>query len=172
MEEFVDQTITLVGALGCDLFRSMRGSLPGEMNEISNEPSAPSGPVFFFRGQGFAAEMNVSASGEFVVRRGSRARSRTTATMPRGTASLRDTLIEKGILREDDGALVFSSDYTFPSVSSAAAVVYGGSANDRILWRLQDGRTYANWEADEVAGSSTNNSSADLSVGTPGPGPA
>ena len=172
MEEFVDQTITLVGALGCDLFRAMRGSLPGEMNEISNEPSAPSGPVFFFRGQGFAAEMNVSASGEFVVRRASRARSRTTATIPRGTASLRDTLIEKGILREDDGALIFSSDYTFPSVSSAAAVVYGGSANGRILWRLQDGRTYANWEADEVADSSTNNSSADLSVGTPAPDPA
>ncbi|MFC4623968.1 DUF4357 domain-containing protein [Daeguia caeni] len=172
MEEFVDQTITLVGALGCDLFRAMRGSLPGEMNEISNEPSAPSGPVFFFRGQGFAAEMNVSASGEFVVRRGSRARSRTTATIPRGTASLRDTLIEKGILREDDGALIFSSDYTFPSVSSAAAVVYGGSANGRILWRLQDGRTYANWEADEVADSSTNNSIADLSVGTPEPDPA
>lgn len=151
MEEFVDQTITLVGALGCDLFRAISGSSRGEASDLSTAVAAPSGPVFFFRGQGFAAEMTVNTSGEFVVRRGSRARGHTTATIPRGTASLRETLVEKGVLREDNDALVFSSDCTFPSVSSAAAVVYGGSANGRILWKLGDGRSYAAWETDEIA---------------------
>jgi len=31
-------------------------------------------------------------------------------------------------------------------------VVYGGSANGRILWKLPDGRTYAAWETDEITG--------------------
>jgi hypothetical protein len=152
MEEFVDQTITLVGALGCDLFRAVRGSPNGEMEPEENPAAVAANVTFFFRGAGFAAEMVVSPSGEFVVRQGSRARVQTTATIPRGTASLRKTLIEKGVLREDESTFVFSSDFVFPSVSSAAAAIYGGSANGRILWKLPDGRTYAAWEADENAG--------------------
>jgi hypothetical protein len=58
-------------------------------------------------------------------------------------------LQERGILKMAGDALLFTSDYSFPSPSAAAAVVTAASANGRILWKLADGRTYAQWEADQ-----------------------
>lgn len=154
MEEFIDQTKTLVGALGCDLFRAVLGGLPGERSPEPEGQEETQGAVFASRGQGFEAEMAISPSGEFIIRRGSRARLRTTPTVPRGTMALRESLIEKGVLREDNGTLIFCSDYTFSSVSAAAAAVIGASANGRTLWHLPDGRTYAEWEGEENADTS------------------
>ncbi len=148
MEEFVDQTKTLVGALGWDLFREMRGRLTEPTAQMHPSPVDPS-PVFFFRGEGLSAEMTIAQSGDFVVKAGSKARARITPTIPKGTLALRDTLQKSGVLQEDAGSLVFASDYSFPSASAsaAAATVIGASANGRILWKLNDGRCYADWEA-------------------------
>lgn len=55
MEEFIDQTKTLVGALGCDLFKVVSGDLTnGNKLGIIASATAPQ-VVFNFRGQGFAA---------------------------------------------------------------------------------------------------------------------
>lgn len=149
MDEFVDQTKTLVGALGWDLFREVRGrpAAPADPNPPP-QTFAP-GLRFFFRGEGFAAEMELGASGEFVVLAGSRARVRTTTTIPRGTSALRRTLLTSGVLKQENDVLVFTSDYRFPSASAAAATVIGASANGRILWKLPDGKAYADWEASQ-----------------------
>jgi hypothetical protein len=56
-------------------------------------------------------------------------------------------LLEKGVLRREGDFLVFTNSYSFPSASAAAATVIGASANGRILWKLPDGHTYAEWEA-------------------------
>jgi len=159
MDEFVDQAVTLAGALGCDIFRALRG--PAVDRRLAAEPSnAQQAParlrtnpddIFTFRGEGFTAEMYISTSGEFVVTQGSRARLRTTPTVPKGTVTMRETLTKHGVLKEDSEALIFNSDYMFPSVSSAAALVTGASANGRISWRLPDGRTYADWEESQTA---------------------
>lgn len=93
--------------------------------------------------------MSITASGEFVVKKGSVARIKTTNTIPKGTVTLRSDLLAKGILVEQDGGLLFTSDCIFSSVSAAAATVTGAAANGRILWRLPDGRTYAEWEEAE-----------------------
>ncbi|MBE0455581.1 MAG: GIY-YIG nuclease family protein [Roseovarius sp.] len=159
MDEFVDQTKTLVGALGWDLFREVRGRAPEQV--VDRElPTADIDDSlhFFFRGDGFAAEMEIGPSGDFVVTAGSKARVRTTRTIPRGTVTLRNTLVEKGVLRQEGDFLVFTSAYSFTSASSAAAAVIGASANGRILWKLPDGRTYADWEASQGNG---NNGSGD-----------
>lgn len=147
MEEFVDQTKTLVGALGWDLFREMRGRAAEPLEQLATIADDPS-PVFFFRGEGFSAEMMISQSGDFVVKAGSKARARTTPTIPKGTLALRETLLQSGVLRADASTLVFASDYSFTSASAAAATVIGASANGRILWKLADGRCYADWEAE------------------------
>lgn len=149
MEEFVDQTKTLVGALGWDLFREMRGRSTGSVQAVRGLLETPFvvSPRFFFRGEGFAAEMELGSSGEFMVKSGSKARVRTTTTIPRGTTALRNTLIDKGVLRQDGNFLLFTSDYSFSSASAAAATVIGASANGRILWKMPDGRTYGDWEA-------------------------
>lgn len=150
MDEFVDQTKTLVGALGWDLFREIRGRAPEQMpDQLLPTTEAHASPCFFFRGEGFAAEMEIGPSGDFVITAESKARVRTTRTIPRGTATLRNTLIEKGVLREEGDFLIFTSDYSFTSASAAAATVIGASANGRILWKLPDGRTYADWEASQ-----------------------
>lgn len=147
MEEFVDQTKTLVGALGWDLFREMRGRAAEPLEQLTTTADDPS-PVFIFRGEGFSAEMMISQSGDFVVKAGSKARARTTPTIPKGTLALRETLLKSGVLRVDASMLVFASDYSFTSASAAAATVIGASANGRILWKLADGRCYADWEAE------------------------
>ncbi|MTH96031.1 GIY-YIG nuclease family protein [Roseibium sp. RKSG952] len=149
MDEFVDQTKTLVGALGWDVFREMRGRAPQmvplEAGLPQLEPSES--PRFFFRGEGFAAEMEIGSSGDFIVQANSRARLRTTSTIPKGTINLRSNLLEKGVLCEEGNFLLFTSNYSFSSVSAAAAAVIGASANGRILWKLPDGSTYADWES-------------------------
>jgi hypothetical protein len=152
MDEFVDQTKTLVGALGSDLFREMRGKPVQAVSGVNDttgdtQPGGTDEVRFFFRGQGFSAEMKLSSSGDFVVLAQSKARVKTTATIPRGTRALRNTLLETGVLEEDGDFLVFTSDYSFSSASAAAAAVIGASANGRIHWKLPDGRTYADWEA-------------------------
>lgn len=149
MDEFVDQTKTLVGALGWDLFREMKGRAQDSFDLGPNisQPASGGSVVFSFIGDGYAAKMVVGSSGEFVVAEGSKARARATPTVPKATAALRETLLEKGVLRRDVDFLVFTSSYNFSSPSAAAAAVIGASANGRILWKLLDGHTYAEWEA-------------------------
>jgi hypothetical protein len=50
-------------------------------------------------------------------------------------------LIADGTLIEKDGFLFFTKDAEFSSPSSAAAVIYGGSANGLIVWRTKDGKS-------------------------------
>ena len=102
---------------------------------------------FFFRGEGFAAELALDASGDFIVLLGSKARVRETSSIPRATKSLRRTLLDSGVLKPEGDFLIFTSDYSFSSASAAAAAVIGASANGKILWKLLDGRTYADWES-------------------------
>ena len=162
MDEFVGQAKTLVGALGCDVFRAIRGSLPDEP-VIDPPPPPPTRTSFVCRGHGYAGEMTLNASGEFVVVAGSRARVKTAPTMPRGIAALRRTLTDKGILRPENDGLVFLSDYSFSSASAAAAAIMGSSANGRLLWKLPDGRSYGEWEvAQDEPGSSNRTSEEDV----------
>lgn len=151
MDEFVDQTKTLVGALGWDLFREMRGRsiVPAASTPAAPALTAASNLRFSFNGTGFAAEMELGASGDFVVLAGSRARVNTAATIPRGTSALRKTLFDSGVLSQEEDFLIFTSDYSFSSASAAAAAVCGSSVNGRNSWKLPDGRTYADWEADQ-----------------------
>jgi hypothetical protein len=153
MEEFVDQTTTLVGALGWDLFRRTRGTISetsgARHHALQSEEKLSEGPLFLVRGEGYAAEMRVGTSGDFIVLAGSKARTRTTPTIPRGANALRTSLLEKDVLQRDGDSLRFASDYSFSSASAAATIVLGASVNGRNLWKLADGRTYAEWEASQ-----------------------
>jgi hypothetical protein len=155
MDEFVDQTKTLVGALGWDLFREMRRQ-PPQSAQAETAAALPgsleSDPEFTFEGDGYSARMQIGASGELIVKSGSRARIRTTPTIPKGITELRTELIESKVLEEKDGTYVFTADYRFSSVSASAATVIGASANGRTAWKLSDGRTYSEWESSQNAG--------------------
>jgi len=153
MDEFVDQTKTLGGALGWDLFREIRGRVP-EKTFGHGVPEADiyESPRFYFRSmrdKSFDAELEIGLSGDFVVTAGSRAKVGTAPSVSRGVTKLRKTLAKKGILQEEEGFLVFTSAYSFTSTTAAAAVVSGANVNGRTSWKLlpdSDGRTYADWE--------------------------
>lgn len=164
MSEFVEQTKTLVGALGWDLFREMRGRLAETTSTSDDErPGLGSDLRFSCRGEGFAAEMELGPTGDFLVLEGSKARIRETSSIPRATRALRQRLIDAGVMRPGGDNLIFSSDYSFSSASAAAATVIGASVNGRILWKLPDGRSYDDWEANQasvlVAGTTSTNRS-------------
>ena len=148
MDEFIDQTKTLVGALGWDLFKVLRGPFTpaAQAAEAPPAPSPTAAERFSFRGEGFDAEMKIGPSGEIIVTGGSKARLRTTPTIPKGTVAMRQMLQERGVLKPTQEHLVFEGEYVFSSPSAAAAVVTGASANGRVVWKLPDGRAYADWE--------------------------
>lgn len=143
MEEFIDQTKTLVGSLGCDLFKVVTGS---SVVTRAEKTSIEGSPVFYYSGKGYEAEMAITDGREFVLKKGSRLRLVTAATAPEGIVALRAKLIEKGLLSEIGGHLVLNSDYVFRSVSSAAAIVSGTSVNGRNAWKMLNKLSFADWE--------------------------
>lgn len=151
MDKFEDQAKMLVGVLGCDLFRSPRS--PDVESGDENERST-AGPeiqeTFYFKGVGFSAKMRLGESGLFVVERGSLARADDVPTVPESAKKIRERMLRENDLRPEGESLVFSADYGFKSVSSAAAVVSGSSRNGRDAWKLDDGRTYGEWGAAKI----------------------
>lgn len=76
MDEFVDQTTTLVGALGWDLFRVVKGATTEVATNVIGALKAapPKEQRFYFRGIGFDAELLIGVAGDCVVTKGSKAR--------------------------------------------------------------------------------------------------
>lgn len=97
-----------------------------------------SDPKYKLAGRGGSASGYPLEGDEFVVMKGSQISPDITEGLQGGYLELRKKLIEEGIIVNG----FFSSDYTFSSVSAAAAVVLGRSANGRKEWTKLDGRTF------------------------------
>jgi hypothetical protein len=136
MEEFISQAGLLLGSLGYDLFSVVQEAPP--------EPTAE----FVYSGEGFSACCVVdAASGQFVVRKGSKARKHEAPAMQEGYKALRARLLETGVLVEDADSYSFTQDYPFTAISAAAQVVSGQNVSGRTTWKLKDGsRTFAQWQ--------------------------
>lgn len=66
-------------------------------------------------------------------------------------AKLFDELVQSGVLVENGQGWEFRENYAFKSPSAAAAVVNGRPANGTVEWKLENGKTYKEWEADQLA---------------------
>ncbi len=89
---------------------------------------------------------SVNASGEkvsdgFVVFRGSTVREELAPSAGKTIRDVRQKLLEAGTLLQEGNALMFTSDYLFPSPSQAAGVVLGRSSNGWTEWKTKDGNT-------------------------------
>lgn len=135
---FVDESIFLVGALGWDLFRK-----PDPSEETRPRPSE--NPTFSYSGRGFAATMEVDASGMFIVKKGSEARGHETSTLPPGAKAERKVLGRSKYFKKII-SFKFTRDHSFKSVSAAAGVVSGTNASGKTAWKRDDGTTYGDWE--------------------------
>jgi hypothetical protein len=74
-----------------------------------------------------------------VVREGSVAAGSEAPSIHAYMSSMRQTLIDKGVLVADGERLRFAQDYTFASPSTAAGVVLGRTANGRTEWKDSKG---------------------------------
>ena len=54
---------------------------------------------------------------------------------------LRQQLTEREVLKAEGDSLIFTQDFRFNSPSTAAGVLVGGSANGRLAWKDNRGRT-------------------------------
>jgi hypothetical protein len=90
---------------------------------------------------------------QFVVLAGSNAKSEW-AGNEHAYKTLREELIDSGMLAADGDRLKFMQDVAFTSPSAASAVILGRPDNGRITWlRKGTGQTYAEWDEGMPPGS-------------------
>jgi hypothetical protein len=139
MEQFIEDSKTLVGALGCDLFKTIAPD--------KNESSGGGASIhFFYKGQDFDAQLRISPSQELILQKDSKLKLNTAISVPEGVVALRTKLLDKAVLLKNKDYLILTSDYVFKSVSAAASMVSGSSVNGRTAWKTLDGKTFSNWE--------------------------
>ena len=141
MEVFLGHMLGMLPVLGVHAFE-----------QAPKVPAAKAAPLLTCKGKGVQAT-GYEASQGFVVRAGSQATATTVPSMAqhvRGMYDLRQELISNGVLAMQAGLYQFTQDYTFSSPSTAAAVVLGRSANGRVEWKGEDGRTLKELQAAEA----------------------
>ena len=141
MEIFIENAKTLVGALGCDLFKVIATD-----QVVQDKNKTLPVTYFTYQGSGFDANLCVTSSQELVLQKGSKLRVTVNPSAPEGVVNLRNHLQNKGALQEEGGYLVLTSDCPFKSASAAAAMVSGASMNGRLAWKTREGQTFADWE--------------------------
>lgn len=155
MAFFLEQIQTLLPVLGFDFLRSgpkplaASTAMPG-----SSEPTPTVSPVF----TGHLAKHGITArgrevDGDFVVFKGSLARRHWEGVEASYKKLFKDLSMRGVLAASADGQYnVFTQDYAFSSVSAAAAVVSGRSANGRLHWLVEGtDKTYGQWAAEQVA---------------------
>lgn len=138
MEIFLEKIHQLMPALGADFL----------VPPISASKGTNPQKILVCENKGIKATGTVSSNG-FVVFSGSQASRdvRPSAHKYPYVLNLRQKLIEDGTLFEDKEALVFKKDTEFPSPSSAATVIHGGTANGLTAWKDKHGKTLKELES-------------------------
>ena len=151
MEFFLGQVQMVLPVLGFSFTQQLVATKPPP----GVSTASVSSPIFVMNPVGTSATAQ-EVDGNFIVFKNSTARKQGTAswTTYKAAKGLRDQLVADGKIIDagQEDLLVFAEDVPFSSPSSAAAVVYGGSQNGRIVWRVKDtGQTYAQWQEEKLA---------------------
>jgi len=134
-EWFLAEMLIIFPLLGIDAFEAA-----AEQAGTGKGAEGDQTPELFLRERGADARGREVPDG-FVVFKGSRGRVKEVASFHQYLKNLRTQLIERGVLKEESDALVFTQDYRFKSPSTAAAVLVGGTANGRRAWKDARGRS-------------------------------
>ncbi|MEI8004024.1 MAG: GIY-YIG nuclease family protein [Methanothrix sp.] len=108
---------------------------------------------FKIEAKGIAARGHETPEG-FIVLQGSTAVYGEVASIHRYLSDLRKELQSKDVLISIGDHLEFAQDYLFNSPSTAAGVVQGRSANGRIDWKDNSGRTLKEFQEEKMGTSS------------------
>ena len=138
MEEFIEYVKLLVNTLGHKVFDEKREFKPKQKQEIFSIKAA--------RGADGQGE---PTSDGFVVLKGSKAAGSSVTSLTSNFVTLRQRLIDEGVLVNKGEYLEFPDDYIFSSPSTAASILLGRNANGLTEWKLKDGRSLKDFETNE-----------------------
>lgn len=138
MEEFIEYIKMLVNTLGHKVFDEKRQTISKER-----------GAVLYIKAVRGADAYGEQTSDGFLVFKNSRAAGTIVASMTPNYISLRQNLIEDGLLIDKGDYLEFSEDCIFSTPSSAATIVLGRNANGLVEWKHKDGKTLKEIELNE-----------------------
>lgn len=96
--------------------------------------------LIYCKGKQAKAEGEYTDDG-IVILKGSTCNLTETKTAHQYLVSTRNELLEKEILKEENGVLIFQTDHLFSSPSTAAGIVLARNANGWIEWKYSNGKT-------------------------------
>ncbi len=127
-ESFLEDMLLIYPILGVSAFEVIDDNVP------------TSAPRLLLRGKETLATGHDTPEG-FVVAAGSIGRLEAVQSMHAYMADLRRELVAAAVLEQRPDGLHFTQDYRFDSPSTAAGVLLGRTANGRIEWKDENGRT-------------------------------
>lgn len=136
MEEFIENIKMLVNTLGHKVFEEKREFKP-KLKQAT----------FFVKGARGAKGQGEPTSEGFVVFKNSKAAGSTVPSMTQNFLTLRQNLINQGVLGDRGEFLEFLDDYIFSSPSTASSIVLGRNSNGLTEWKLNNGKTLKDFEA-------------------------
>ncbi len=153
MAFFVDQIRMILPVLGLDFLRHTSPQAEASKTGVVQNPAAETGqePKPTFRLDMPKYELVAKGreqDGAFVVFEDPTAREAWNGPPNHSYETLFNQLCNDGVLVDDgNGCRRFAQDQPFASLSAAAAVVVGRTANGRTSWKVHGtGETYADWQ--------------------------
>jgi hypothetical protein len=131
MEVFLEHLLGILPVLGIYAFEQPKRTTNNSQTE-----------TLYVDAKGIQARGYESSQG-FIVLSGSQAmieEQPSAATHARGAVELRAELKERGVIKLEGNALLFTQDFSFSSPSTAASVILGRAANGRTEWKNKQGR--------------------------------
>lgn len=138
MEEFIEYIKMLVNTLGHKVFDEKREFKPKQKQE-----------TFYLKASRGADGQGEPTSDGFVVFKGSKAAGSTVTSMTQNFITLRQKLINEGVLLDKNEFLEFLEDYIFSSPSTAASIVLGRNSNGLTEWKMKDGKALKDFETND-----------------------
>ncbi|WP_018124597.1 GIY-YIG nuclease family protein [Desulfovibrio oxyclinae] len=126
MESFIHDMLKVFPLVGLSVFE--------KPNQTQSQRE-----MLFIKAKGIKAKGYETSRG-FVVVEGSEAVTAEVPSIHQYLTNLRNDLVQKGVLQEQNGHYVFAEDYAFSSPSTAAGVVLGRSSNGRTCWKNAKGK--------------------------------
>jgi hypothetical protein len=152
MEEFIDNSKLLLGALGHRALDPLTKKAV-ETTEMTTPPSqgptttaqptftVPQGPDIFWMKIGTLSATAARTDEGMVVLARSDAKLKAAESLGDTYLRIRDNLIKQAVLVEQDGKYKFVKEYLFPSASQAASIIAGCPINGRDYWRNIAGKS-------------------------------
>ncbi|RLC29132.1 GIY-YIG nuclease family protein [Candidatus Woesebacteria bacterium] len=136
MAEFISNLRVLINTLGYKVLEPL-----ADVTERQRD-------LYFIKAARGANGKAVATNEGIVVIKGSEIATSTVPSMTSSFINLRQKMIEQGVIKKNNGKLIFTKDFLFSSPSTAATIVLGRNANGRIEWKDKKGKTLKEKEED------------------------